>query len=209
MIGLIKKDLLMMKQNVKFMLIVFVVFAGLTIVNESNMIFMFPVMAVIVSISTFSYDAYNKWDAYAAALPDGRRNVVRAKYISTCITVIISFLISMITLYIIAQCGLPCDLSSATKELTGGLLACLLIVVIAFPMLYQFGVEKGRIALFVVSFGVAGISALIVKFGNIRISGGVVDFFEQYYMVVLPIIACLLLLISYQISKRVYSNKEF
>lgn len=207
--GLIKKDLLMIKQNLKYLLLVFVVFLVMTIINESDMTFILPFMAVMISISTFSYDSFNKWDAYAITLPNGRKNVVRAKYISTLIFVLGSFLISMLSLFITNICGINIDLDTSISELTGCLIAILLIMIIMFPIMYKLGVEKGRIALFILTFGITGIALLISKSVHIEMPHNIIDFFNSYYKIILPISTCILILISYKISAIFYSKKEF
>ncbi len=209
MYGLIKKDFLMIKQNLKILLLVFIIFLAMTIMNESDMTFIFPFMAVMISISTFSYDQFNKWDAFAITLPNGRKNVVRAKYISTLVFVILSFLLSIILLFIVNRCGVNIELNSAIKELIGCLLGVILIMVIMFPIMYKFGVEKGRIALFIISFGVTGLAVLLSKSIHIEIPSNIIAFFKNYYRVIIPIITCLSIFISYEISECVYSKKEF
>ncbi len=209
MFGLIKKDLLMIKQNLKFFLIVFIVFLSMTIVNESDMTFILPFMTTMLSISTFSYDTYNKWDAYAATLPNGRKNVVRAKYISTLFIVFLSFIISILSLLIMNKCGVALDLSASIAELLGCLVASFLIISVMFPIIYKFGVEKGRIALFILSFGITGIAALILKNVQVDIPNSIIDFFNNYYKVLIPLIVCILIFISYKISERFYLKKEF
>lgn len=209
MYGLIKKDLLMIKQNLKVLMLVFIIFLGMTMMNESDMTFILPFMAVMISISTFSYDSFNKWDTYAVTLPNGRKNVVRAKYISTLVFVIMSFIISIILLFIMNKCGINIDLNSSILELIGCLFAIFLIMIIMFPIMYKFGVEKGRIILFIISFGVIGLAGLFSKIIHINIPSNMIDFFKNYYKVLMPIITCLLILISYKISERFYSKKEF
>jgi len=209
MSGLIKKDFLMIKQNLKLFLIIFIVFLSMTVFNESDMTFMFPFMATMISISTFSYDNYNKWDAYAITLPNGRKNVVKAKYISTLVFVIISSIISVISLFIMAKCGTNIDLISSLSGLMGCLLAIFLIMIVMYPIMYKFGVEKGRIALFIISFGISGLAILLSKNFHINISSHIIDFFKNYYMILIPIITCSLLYLSYKISEVVYSKKEF
>ncbi len=209
MYGLIKKDLLMIKQNLKILMLVFIIFLGMTIINESDMTFILPFMAVMISISTFSYDNYNKWDAYAVTLPNGRKNVVRAKYISTLVFVIMSFIISIISLFIMNKCGINIDLNLAILELIGCLFGIFLIMIIMFPIMYKFGVEKGRIALFIITFGVTGLVVLLSKNIHINISKNIVDFVKNYYRIFVPMATCLLMLISYKISERFYAKKEF
>ncbi len=209
MYGLIKKDFLMIKQNLKILMFVFIVFIGTSIINESDMTFMLPFMTVMISISTFSYDNYNKWDAYAITLPNGRKNVVRAKYISTLVFVIMSFIISFISLLIMQKCVDNINLDIALVELVGCLFAVFLIMSIMFPIMYKYGIEKGRIVLFLLSFGVTGIAVLILKNIDLNISSNVIDFFNNYYKILIPIITGLLIFASYNISEKIYSKKEF
>ncbi len=209
MYGLIKKDLLMIKQNLKILTLVFIVLLSMTMINESNMTFIMPFMAVMIAISTFSYDNFNKWDAYAITLPDGRKNVVRAKYIATLIAVIICFIISMISLLIINKCGLNIDLHTSIAELIGCLFAVFLIISIMFPIIFKLGVEKGRIALFLLSFGTTGIALFLSKMISINIPSNIIVFFTDYYKILLPAITCILIYTSFKISERLYSHKEF
>ncbi len=208
MYGLIKKDLLMIKQNLKILVLIFIIFFSMTMVNESDMTFILPFMAVMISISTFSYDQYNKWDAYAVTLPNGRKNAVRAKYISTLVFVILSFIISIISLFIMNKCGINIELNSSIKELIGCLLGVILIMAIMFPVMYKFGIEKGRIAIFIISFSVTGLAFLLSN-SHINMPSSIIDFFKNYYKVLIPIITCLLIFISYKISERFYAKKEF
>ncbi len=209
MYGLIKKEFLMIKQNLKLFMLIFIVFLGMTLFNESDMTFMFPFMAVMISISTFSYDNYNKWDAYAITLPNGRKNVVKAKYISTLVFIIMGSIVSGISLLIMNKCGVNIDLNSSISGLMGCLVAILLIMIIMFPIMYKFGVEKGRIALLIISFGLSGLAVLFSKNFHINIPSYVNDFFKNYYKLLIPGITCLLLYLSYKISEVVYSKKEF
>lgn len=209
MYGLIKKDLLMIKQNLKILMLVFIVFFSMTMINESDMMFILPFMAVMVSISTFSYDNFNKWDAYAITLPNGRKNVVRAKYISTLIFVLISFTIAIISLFIINKCGINIDFDSSIAELIGCLFGILFIMIIMFPIMYKFGVEKGRIALFIITFGITGLAVLVLNNIHMSIPSNIIAFLNNYYKILIPIITCLLIFISYKISEIVYSKKEF
>lgn len=209
MYGLIKKELLIIKQNLKTFILTIAMFIGLTIINESDMTFIMPFMAVMISISTFSYDNYNRFDAYVVTLPNGRKNVVRAKYISTLFFVLICFLIAIIALFIMYKSGINIDFETSVAGLIGCLVAVSLIISFMFPILYKFGVEKGRIALFIFSFGITGIAALISQNVHIKISTKIISIFKNYYMVLIPLVSCTLLILSYLLSNHFYKNKEF
>ncbi len=209
MYGLIKKELLIIKQNLKTLILTIVMFMGLTIINESDMTFIMPFMAVMISISTFSYDNYNRFDAYVVTLPSGRQNVVRAKYISTLFFVLICFLISIIALFLMNKSGLNIDFETSVAGLIGCLVAVSIIISFIFPVLYKVGVEKGRIALFIFSFGITGIAALISQNVHIKVPTDIINIFKNYYMVLIPLVSCTLLTVSYLLSNHFYKNKEF
>lgn len=80
MLGLIKKDFLIIKANLKSMVITFIVYLMLAFQGTFDVTFIIPIIGIMLFISTFSYDDFNNWNSYAVTLPDGRRNVVRAKY---------------------------------------------------------------------------------------------------------------------------------
>lgn len=209
MYGLIKKDLLMIKQNLKLFMFVFVLFIGMSTVNGNDMTFILPFMSVMISISTLSYDSYNNWDAYACALPDGRRNVIRAKYVSTILFVLCSFTVAILSLFVMNVLGVNIELENAISELVGCLAAIFLIVTIMFPIMYKLGVEKGRISLFVLVFGISGIVLLFSKYMSIDIPSNIVEFFTSYYKIIVPVITIVLLYGSYKLSERIYMKKEF
>ena len=116
MLGFIKKDLLMIKSNIKILVILLLIYVVMSFQGEMDLSFLLPFMSVMIMMSTFSYDYYNKWDAYAISLPNGRKNSVKAKYLATIILIIIttiiitilSFTISNIVVSTLSKsCGVP------------------------------------------------------------------------------------------------------
>lgn len=94
MLGLIKKDFLIIKANLKSMVITFIVYLMLAFQGTFDVTFIIPIIGIMLFISTFSYDDFNNWNSYAVTLPDGRRNVVRAKYIASIILTVVLGIIS-------------------------------------------------------------------------------------------------------------------
>ena len=96
MLGLVKKDLLMIKGNIRQVILFLVVFLILAF-QENNIIVIVPVfVSMMVFITTFSYDEYNKWDAYAISLPVSRKNIVKAKYVASIILWAIALLVTVV-----------------------------------------------------------------------------------------------------------------
>ena len=78
-----------------------------------------------------------------------------------------------------------------------------------YPFIFKYGMEKGRIGLFVISFAIVGIIGLLSSVLKINIPTNVVTFFDIYWFVIIPLISIVLLLISYKISEKIYLKKEF
>lgn len=208
MLGLIKKDILMLKNNIKTILLIAVIYLIFAQGQASQIAFMLSFISIMVSMSSFSYDAYNHWDTFACALPKGRKNIVLAKYTSG----IIMLLISSITTIIL---GLLLNITLSKVDIQElliiVLISALIIIMIEsliYPFIFKFGIEKGRYILFIGSFLIAGLGAYVLK-SNINISKGLTNILNNYWYIILPIIALLMLIISIMISLHIYKNKEF
>lgn len=108
MLGLIKKDLLIVKNNLKLIGIVLTIFLILALQDNFDITLALPFIAMIylfvitLFISTFSYDEFNKWDAYAVTLPNGRKNIVKSKYITSIILLICALIVTLSLNYLIS-----------------------------------------------------------------------------------------------------------
>lgn len=208
MLGLIKKDLLLIKSNIKMVIIMFVVFILLAINGNGNFSFIPAFISVMLFMSTFSYDEYNKWDAYAITLPNGRKNVVKSKYIATLILIFLSVLVTLITCIIVGYINQNFEMKGIIETLLGCALAVILIQSFMYPFIFKFGIEKSRIGIFIVVFSLTFIISLISK-QEIKISSNLIQFFNIYGMILISVLTLIILLISYKMSRKIYLNKEF
>lgn len=210
MLGLIKKDLLMIKSNFKFLAILLFVYGIMAFQGQMDLSFLLPFMSVMIMISTFSYDNYNKWDAYAITLPDGRKNSVKAKYVATILLIIITTIIVTLLSIIIAYYRTnSVDFENTFSIIIGNVFATTLLQAFMYPSIYKFGVEKARIGLFIVIFGIAIIGSILAKFFNFEALFQVLDALNNYWMIIFPIIMLVILYISYKISESIYKKKEY
>ena len=209
MLGCIKKDLLMIKSNVKILVILLLIYIVMAFQGQMDLSFLLPFMSVMIMMSTFSYDSYNKWDAYAISLPDGRKNSVKAKYLSTIILIIITTVIITILSCIISYVKTNIiDLENIAATIVGSLFATVLLQSFIYPTMYKFGPEKARIGLMTIIFGVAIIGGFIVQYVDFSPIIKILNFIESYWIIVFLIAMILILYISYKISERIYFKKE-
>ena len=209
MSGLIKKDLLMIKVNLKLVIIIFVVFFIMTLQGEFDISFVPAFISVMLFMSTFSYDEYNKWDAYAITLPNGRKNIVKSKYIATIILIVMSILIMILMNIVVGIINNCFDFEKMFYQMTGCCFGIIIIQSIIYPLIFKYGIEKGRIGLFVGIFGIVAIIGLLPKAIKITIPLSMLNFIESYWFIIAPIILIIILFISYKISERIYCKKEF
>ncbi|HBA37942.1 MAG TPA: hypothetical protein DCY94_04405 [Firmicutes bacterium] len=208
--GLIKKDLLMTKSNLKMLAIMFAVFTIMSLNDNMNMLFIPSFMSIVIMMSTFSYDEYNKTDAFITSLPNGRVNSVKAKYIASLLTVAISVVLTITISIIIGIVKNQLDLEEIVVTSLGCMAGIFIIQSIIYPAIYKFGIEKSRIGIFIGAFGFSGIVGLIMRSGfKLSISKSFLAFLEQYMWIIIPVIVIAILYISYLVSKRIYLKKEF
>lgn len=210
MLGLIKKDFLLIKANLKSMIIIFVIYIMLAFQGTLDVTFIIPLIGIILFLSTFSYDDFNNWNSYAVTLPNGRKNVVRAKYIASIILMIIlavvAFSIGIGVSYIKTN---SINLDEIISSLMGTMLSSVIIISLLYPIVFKFGATNGRIILFAVVFGIAGIGTLIAQFIDMTPIINIINKLDNYLLIAIPIIYIILLGISYLISSKIYQNKEF
>lgn len=210
MLGFIKKDLLVMKNNLKYFLLMILVFAFFS--RESNIIYFIPIfISIMIFITTFSYDDYNKWNTYAITLPLSREKIVLAKYMTSLLLMVGTVLITFLLSFVIGTVNHSFDFDEVFPMLFGGLFALVLLQSFMYPLIYKFGTEKGRIGLFVGVFAVSGLVGYLVNHVKIDTTAftGFIQFFNQYGILLLSIVMVILFVGSYFVSKRIYLKKEF
>lgn len=201
--GLIIKDILMIKNNIKLLSIAFLVWLILSSTQNNDMTFVLPFLAIMIFISTFSYDDYNNWNAYAITLPNGRKNVVKSKYIASIILTVVIALICGVISYIFYKT----KMLNLIQQLSGSLVGVIIVISLLYPIMFKYGSEKGRIITMLLVIGTVCISGLISKI--INIPEKYINIFSNYETVFLAVISIVSLIISYIISKKIYLKKEY
>ena len=205
MLGFIKKDIIMLKSNFKTLAILIMAFKGIMDIS-----FILPFISVMIMISTFSYDEFNKWNSYACTLPNGRKNVVKSKYISTLLMIIITtFIVGLASFIITYTQTQKVNYEEILSIILGTSFATILLESFMYPTIYKFGVEKARIGIFVSVFGIAIIGGLLSNIFNFGKVLELLKLLENYIIIIIPIIMVVMLYISYKISERINLNKEF
>ncbi len=210
MMGLVKKDFYLAAGLARSYLIVAAIFLVLSLAGIYEFSFLSSFMSllcIMLPVNVFSYDEQAKWDKYAAALPGGRRAVVQARYVFTLIVsagaVVLGGAVGA------AACLLDPTTGKMLWEMVlstaaGGSVGILLNAVM-LPLMFKFGVQKGRLYLALV---------LAILFGAFL--GGVAALasaVQEPSVLILPLAAIpaaglLALVPSYLLSLRVFRKKD-
>ncbi|MBF9839618.1 ABC-2 transporter permease, partial [Clostridioides difficile] len=198
--GLILKDLLNLKGNVKFILLFIIMFGFMSSLgdgNVNNFIGVIIVLCTTMIVSTFSYDDLNKWDSYVLTMPINRNDIVLSKYLTMLIFSFIGVLVSLIVSVTIGY-------FKNTLILNETLLINALILSISvcfgsliLPLIYKFGTERARL-LMILCFLVPTLALLVFKSILENISSPIsIEIILNTLVYSLPFVAILLFVISY------------
>ncbi len=208
MIGFIKKDLLMIKNNLKAFTFVFIIYVFMAFNGMMDISFLLSFISVMLVLSTFNYDNYNKWEVYAITLPDGKKNVVKSKYLTTLLLVVMTSLISVLITFLVMLINKQVNYEGILQVFVANVTSIIIIEVFMYPFIFKLGIEKARIWIFVVLLALALILGILSNFISLEFLTGVLNFIVNYYFIVPPIIIIMLYL-SYLMSKYFYLKKEF
>ena len=210
MIGFIKKDLAMIKSNFKLLVGLFVIYTIMGLMGKMDISFVLPFMCVMIMISSFSYDNYNKWDAFSISLPNGRKNSVKSKYITTILMTLVVSIITIILSFIISYVNTKTiNYEQILVTMFGTVFGTLLVLTFMYPIIYKFGVEKARIIIFLLVFGIVILGGLLVNYIDLSTILKSLSFLEDYLIVILIIATIMMVFGSYKISEKIFSQKEF
>lgn len=213
MIGLIKKDLFMIWANSRRIIILLFIILVLSI-QSGVMAAIVPMLSVMLFISsTFSYDEYNKWDAYAITLPNGRKNVVKSKY---AVTLLLAAAAVMVSAAVSAVSGFLAEQSVVQFVLETIFTSCIFVVIavsLLYPLIFRWGSQKGRMVMYIGTFlfsSLMGVLSSFVDFKSVQLPDFLAAMFRDGYWEI-PLLLVLLAMLygSYLISEKIYEKKEF
>lgn len=208
--GLIVKDFIVLKHNIKFYLMLTILYAIIGMFSDlsSFVLGLVAVLGISFILGSFGYDEEAKWDQYALSLAVTRREMVRAKYLVafllTGITVVISFVLTLISQLIHGNL----DIMQLLLYLGVFFAVMLLMTALILPCIYRFGAEKGRAVMILCILAVAGLVALFLWAGE---QTPLFSILLASPLLSVLLIACVLLFflyLSYHVSLKIYLKKD-
>jgi len=149
--GLLLKDLYMMKNYCKSYLFLVIIFIAVSFVGDTNLFFIFyPCMLCgMIPVNLLGYDERSRWLQYSETMPYTKGQIVSGKYL-----IGLGTQIAMISIVGIAQ---AIRMSHGGTFVLGEYLVLMMLLVIlsllassiTFPFMFKLGVEKGRMAYYI------------------------------------------------------------
>lgn len=209
--GLLYKDFCVLKKQVKI-LIVFVVFYAIWSVTAkipSMMGTMVILLSIMMPISSMSYDEAGQWYRYAFSLPISRRTLVLSKYMLGFLTALGGLVVSAIGNLVILSLTNWENALESWITIGAFLEIGVIFLSILIPVLFKFGVEKGRLLI----IAVAVIPSMLVTLlaGAVK-DTGIFTFGEEIFKAILyasPLFTLAIFLVSFRISVGVCKKKEY
>lgn len=215
MLGLIRKDLLLLSRSLRIFAVMAVLFAAMALLQQDNEgigsaigAYLF-IMVVIMQVYTVSADEQSRWLRMEKALPLGPRQVVLSKYLVSLLCILVGMAVYLLLgVRELAQGG-----EGAFLILTmGGALLCagVFLTAVQIPLLYRFGSNASRF----VCLGLLLVVVLLIwasQYLPVDWSG-VLAWLEGSYVLAAVLLAsvCLALFVgSYFLSARIYQKKEW
>lgn len=157
--GLLIKDYYMILKYCRAYLLITVVFVALSFGGSDNLFLAFyPCMlSGMVPVTLLGYDERGKWDKYAGTLPYTKDQIVSAKYIIGMTTqlLVFAFTAAAQAVRMITKTGF--DINEYMVLMSMIFLTSCVASSISMPFIFKLGVEKGRIAYYImIGFVCAG-----------------------------------------------------
>lgn len=214
--GLLLKDMLILKNQKKTMLMIVILGIALSLTMQiTSVIVYFMMLGCMLALGTFAYDEMDNGYSFLFTLPVSRKTYVREKYLFMITWVLICAIFGIICCGILVLTGLGklengwSDIPEYTLSM---LTVILLIIAVSVPLRVKFGSERSRIVIYII-VGAGLLLGVIVS----RIAGPATESAKAFITglapaKVIPILAAvsvILLLISEQITQKIIAKKEF
>lgn len=205
--GLILKDMLNLKKQLKFYLLFIFAYAFIAIASKNSSIFggIVCVLAAMLPITALAFDERSNFTKYALTMAVSRKDIVLSKYIIGVIFSLIGALLNLIFNIIIN--------GFSTESIVIPIIMFSLSIIflsLTLPFLFKFGVEKGRMFMMIILFVPA---ILIMIFAPILANNPPSDMeFIKSILNIIPfillLISIIILIASSIISINIFKNKD-
>ena len=213
--GLLYKDLLNLSPTMKYLAFMALIFCVVFIPrgNELPVYIILIMFGAMLPTTAISFDTAARWDKYAASLPLTRREIVAARYSlmigGICVAGILSLAIAVVMTVLMPGKGIFLSFLDPLPLMVMFVACGLLLGSIALPLTLKFGAEKMRYLIMVIALTpvvlMLGMTFLLDLSGPIPAS----PLLLPVLLGILLAVTAVVVFVSYLLSVRIYTKKEF
>ena len=204
--GLLLKDYYMAVRYCRAYALIAAVFICVSGVGEGNaFMLIYPVVfCAMIPVTLIGYEERSRWTTYCETFPYSRAQIVSSKYILAVI------IVAAVTLLTAAVQAVSLIGSGGLKLVSYMNMLSMLVMIglagpgILLPLIFKYGVEKGRIGYYIVIGAVCGIGAVLtMEEPAIMFSIG-----ANWMPAVFILIGAAVFVLSWGLSIRFYESRE-
>ena len=205
MLGLLRKDLFVADQSGRLLLVLALVFSVVPGMGSFGSTYA-VMLALMMPLTSIAYDERSKWDKYAAMLPYTPGQIVWSKYLLAYFYTVLGGGIIVLGTFLRGITTGSADWKE-TMEMTVLMgVAMLFVMAVGLPVIYRFGSEKGRLAMFVVmgvgvgaALGIVGVLPELPKLPTLPL---------PVTAAVIAVLVAAATLVSFRASVHFYKNRQ-
>ena len=205
--GLMLKEFYMAWKYCWLFLVITLVFLGMAMLPSSENLFLlvYPsALACFIPVTLLSYDSQSKWDVYFETLPTSRAQYVSAKYLIGLIYGEFVLGLTALTQLLAMKLNAEGDLNQLWSLLCAIQFLAITPPALCLPLIFKWGVEKGRIVFLVMIGVVCGGSAVLA----LNVNDGGIFSLPGNLSVWLLLGAIVLYALSWRLSIRLYRTRQ-
>lgn len=202
--GLLLKDFYTIFKQAKIFLILILAFSVMPGYNMGAFAIMY---ASFLPITALAYDERSKWDTLAAMMPYSHRQLFMSKYVLGYCTVAAAALLVFITQTLLAAMRHQALATEDWMALVMVMCIAVIMQAILLPVMFKVGVEKGRLAFFVLMGGIVLAGTLLGSRLESTLESATALRLSTVLLVLLAL-AMVINVLSMAVSARIYRIKE-
>ena len=201
--ALLMKDCYTLWKQLRIFIVVMLV---ITVFNGTFGNLFIVVWAAMMPYTAMAYDERSRWDQLAAMMPYSIRDIVLSKYLLGWLCCGAAALFSLAVQSILSVLRFPMAALDPTANLLG-FCASLCVLSLTLPLMFRFGVEKGRLVMFLLIFLVCGTAGGLGSIA-VDIGDGLLRM-PPLLLIGLPAAAAVLTAISIPLAMRLYQKRAY
>ena len=202
--ALLMKDCYVLWKQIRLFVIILLVFC---LFNGSFGSLFVVIWSAMMPYTAMAYDERSKWDQLAAMMPYSTRDIVLSKYALGWLLMVCAMVLCLAVQTVARFVGTDLDTVAPSGYLLG-LLAGVLILNITLPLFFRFGVERGRLTMFLLIILICGATGALTTVPVSVAEGTLSPAFQNTILAALALLDVVTAAVSVPLSMRLYRARH-